>query len=88
MPLIYPTIDPPWQMKPVGSISSRHNGMIWIDELEYEDAKTPTEKIKEDLAELHGVDPSQVYLDRMTEEGNAMIGHFVVRKAEPSRGTS
>lgn len=62
--------------------------MVWLDELEYEDTKTPIEKIKADLAELHGVDSSQVYLDRMTEEGNAMIGHFVVRKAEPSCGAS
>lgn len=67
-------------MKPVGSISSRHNGLVWIDELEYEDSKTLVEKIKMDLAEMHGVNPAQVYLDRTAAEGNALIGHFIVRE--------
>lgn len=86
LPLIYPTIEKPWQMKPVGSIASQHGNLIWIDEIDYEDAKTPIEAIKTDLAEMHGVCPSSVFLDKITQEGNAMVGHFAVRKTEPKSG--
>lgn len=72
-----------------GSISSRTGGKFYADEIQYNEP-TPMEHVLQHLADLHGVPVSHVHLKGTHQEGNQIIGDFIVRKPgtrNPELGT-